>query len=344
MGRKNLKIFLKGANISILGAGSWGTTLAVMLSERHNIKLWEFDKTQCEKIIKERENKKFLPGIKIPENIFISNNIEEVLNGTEIVLFVIPSHTIRKTAGKIKQYLKNKLIVSASKGLEAKNMKRMSEVLFEETGNKNIFIISGPSHAEEVSRKHPTTVVISSFAKDKEKMEYLQRIFITEYFRVYTNEDIIGVELGGALKNIIAIAAGISDGMGFGSNTKAALMTRGIAEIQRIGVKLGAKKETFAGLAGIGDLITTCISKYSRNRYVGEQLGKGRKLKEILKNMIMVAEGVKTTSAAYRLAKRLNVSMPITEEVYKILYKNKSARNAVFTLMLREPKPEIWGI
>lgn len=344
MGRKSVDLFLNGKNIGVLGAGSWGTTLAVMLSERHNVKLWEFDKKQCEKLKNERENKKFLPGIKIPEKIFISNDIEEVLYSSEIVLFVTPSHTIRTTARKIKKSLKDKIIVSASKGLEERNLKRMSEVLFEETGNKNIFVISGPSHAEEVSRRHPTTVVISSFNRDQKGMEYLQRIFITKYFRVYTNEDIIGVELGGALKNIIAIASGISDGMGFGSNTKAALMTRGIVEIQRLGVRLGAQKETFAGLAGIGDLITTCISAYSRNRYVGEQLGKGKKLKDILKNMTMVAEGVKTTKAAYSLAKKFNVNMPITEEVYKILYKNKSAKEAVLSLMMREPKPEIWGI
>lgn len=344
MGRKSIDLFLKGINIGILGAGSWGTTLAVMLSERHNIKLWEFDENQCNRLKVERENKKFLPGIKIPEKIFISNDIEEVLYNSEVVLFVIPSHTIRTTARKIRNLLKDKIIVSASKGLEEQNLKRISEILFEETGNKNIFVISGPSHAEEVSRKHPTTVVISSLNKDKKAMEYLQRIFITRYFRVYTNEDIIGVELGGALKNIIAIASGISDGMGFGSNTKAALMTRGIVEIQRLGIRLGAQKETFAGLAGIGDLITTCTSGYSRNRYVGEQLGQGKKLKDILKNMTMVAEGVKTTKAAYILAKKFNVNMPITEEVYKILYRNKSAKEAVLSLMMREPKPEIWGI
>ncbi|MBN1899120.1 MAG: NAD(P)H-dependent glycerol-3-phosphate dehydrogenase [Spirochaetes bacterium] len=335
MGRKS---------ISILGAGSWGSTLAIMLSQRHAVKVWEFDADQCEKIKKEGENKKFLPGIQFPEAIFISHNIKQVLEDTEITIFAIPSHTIRAMASRTKDLLKDKLIVNASKGLEEKSMKRISQILYEETENKNIFVISGPSHAEEVIRKQPTTVVLSSLQKDREKMKYLQNIFFNEYFRVYTNEDIVGVELGGALKNIIAIAAGLSDGMGFGSNTKAALMTRGMVEMQRLACKLGAQGDTLSGLSGMGDLITTCISPFSRNRHLGEQLGKGFSLKNILKNMIMIAEGVKTTKAAFRLSKKLKVDMPITEQLYKILYKNKSSRVAVSSLMLRTLRSETEGL
>jgi len=342
MGNKNkLDFFISGKNIAILGCGSWGTALAVMLSERHNVKLWEYDKKQVQIISQKRVNQKFLPDVIIPDNVFISNDIDKVLLNTEIVIFAIPSHTIRSTAKEAKSLLKDKIIVSASKGLEENSMKRISEIIYEETNNKNIFVISGPSLAKEVSRKHPTTVVIASLKNDKKLMEYLQRIFITEYFRVYTNEDIIGVELGGSLKNIIAIAAGISDGMGFGANTKSALLTRGLAEIVRLGVKLKAKKETFFGLAGIGDLVTTCTSEYSRNRYVGERLGKGENINEILKNMIMVAEGVKTTYAAYHLAKKFNLYIPIITEVYNVLYNNKNAKESVYSLMVREPKPEI---
>jgi len=337
-----LSIFESNANIGVIGAGSWGTTLAIMLSERHNVRLWEFDKKQCEKIKNERENKKFLPNIKIPDNIFISNNAEEVITPSDIILFVVPSHTLRQNVQKMKKLLKDKILINAAKGLEENSMKRMSEILFEETGNENIFVISGPSHAEEVSRKLPTTVVIASLKNEKKKMEYLQKVFMTEYFRVYTNDDIIGVELGGALKNIIAIAAGISDGLGYGSNTKSAIMTRGLVEIQRFGIKLGAKPDTFAGLAGIGDLITTCISNFSRNRYVGEKLGKGMKLNEILNGMTMVAEGVRTTKATLNLAKKIKVTMPITEELYEILYNEKDVKESVLNLMLRAPKPEIY--
>ena len=336
------KLFIKDEKIGILGAGSWGTTLGVLLSQRHNVKIWEFDKNQYFKLIKHRENKKFLPNIKLPANLVFSNNINEVIQESDIIIIALPSHTIRKVIKTCKNLLKSKILISVAKGIENKTLKRISELLYEETRNKNIYILSGPSHAEEVSRKIPTTVVISSMNKDKKILEHLQRVFITEYFRVYTNEDIIGVELGGALKNIIAIAAGISDGLGFGSNTKAALMTRGIKEIQRLGIKMGAKPETFAGLAGIGDLITTCISAYSRNRFVGEQLGKGKKIKNILENMVMIAEGVKTTLSGYHLSKKFKVEMPITEQVYNVIYNNKNPKKAVKSLMLREPKVETW--
>lgn len=336
------KYYIKNEKIGILGAGSWGTTLALLLSARHQVKVWEFDPHQCKTLNRLHLNKKFLPGIKIPEKVIFYNDINQVLIDSRIVIMAIPSHIIRSVVHHIKSQLKNKILINVAKGIENKTLKRISEILFEETKNTNIFTLSGPSHAEEVSRKIPTTVVIASLRKDLKELKELQSVFINTYFRVYTNEDIVGVELGGSLKNIIAIASGISDGLGFGSNTKAALMTRGLAEIQRLGVKMGAKPETFAGLAGMGDLITTCISPYSRNRYVGEELGKGKKLKEILKNMIMIAEGIKTTLSAYYLSKKHKVNMPITEQIYQILYKNKNPFLAVKDLMEREPKPEHW--
>jgi len=336
------KLFIKGKHIGILGAGSWGTTLGILLSQRHKVRIWEFNHKQYIKLIKEKENKNFLPGIKLPSRLLFSNIIEEVINPSEIIIFALPSHTIRSTARKSKELLKNKLLISVSKGIENKTLKRISEILYEETKNKNIFALSGPSHAEEVSRKIPTTVVIASFSGSNYHLNYLQRIIMTEYFRVYTNQDIIGVELGGSLKNIIAIAAGISDGLGFGANTKAAIMARGMKEIQRLGIRMKAHPETFSGLAGIGDLITTCISPFSRNRYVGEQLGKGKKIKEILRNMVMIAEGVKTTKSVFYLAKKYNIEMPITEQVYQVIYRNKDPKKAVSALMLRKPKSETW--
>ncbi len=343
MGRAGLSnYFISNEKIAVLGAGSWGMTLAILLAERHNVKIWEFDKEQCEKLNKDRENKKFLPGIKIPDSIFISNNIEEVISDSNIVFFAVPSHIVRSLAARVKDLIKDKIIVNVAKGIDTDTLERLSEVIRKESNTDKVVVLSGPSHAEEVSRKIPTTVVISAIKESNIDLEYLQKVIMTDRFRVYTNDDIIGVELGGALKNIIAIASGISDGLGYGSNTKAALMTRGLAEIERLGIKLGAKRETFAGLTGMGDLITTCISKFSRNRFVGEELGKGKKLKEILNNMIMVAEGVKTTLAAYKLSRKYEVVMPITEEVYKILYEDKDAKESVTTLMLRSPKPELW--
>ncbi len=336
------KYFIKNEKIGILGAGSWGSTLACLLSNRHTVKVWEFDKEQCKKIIKHKENKKFLPGIKLPAKILFSNDINEILHDSNIIIIALPSHTIRSNLKKCSYLLKDKILISVSKGIENTTLKRVSEILYDETMNKKIAVLSGPSHAEEVSKNIPTTVVISSYSSNEKMLKYLQKIFITENFRVYTNKDIIGVELGGALKNIVAIASGISDGLGFGSNTKAAIMTRGMTEIRRLGIKMGAYPETFAGLAGIGDLIATCISKYSRNRFVGEELGKGKKLVDILNNMVMIAEGVKTTLSVYNLSKKHKISMPITEEIFNIIYRKKNTKKAVKSLMLREPKPEIW--
>lgn len=332
----------KREQIGIIGAGSWGTTLALLLAKQHSVRVWEYDQKLCQQINQNHENKKFLPGRRIPGQILFTNNIETVIEPSSIILFVIPTHTIRSVIIPIRDKLKNKVLISAAKGIEEKTLKRISEILYEQTKNPEIYVLSGPSHAEEVSKGIPTTVVLASLKKKQNQLVRLQKILNTEQFRVYTNNDIIGVELGGALKNIVAIACGISDGLQFGANTKAAIMTRGLAEIKRLGIKLKARAETFAGLSGIGDLITTCISSYSRNRYVGEQLGKGRSIKDILKNMTMVAEGVKTTNSVYHLAKKLKIDMPITCEIYKIIYKDQDARKAVKALMTREPKAENW--
>jgi glycerol-3-phosphate dehydrogenase (NAD(P)+) len=334
------KFYVKNEKIGILGSGSWGTTLGILLSNRHHVKMWEFDIKQFKKIVKNRENKKFLPGVKLPKNLNFTNDINEVIIDSDIIIIALPSHTIRNNLKSIKKQLKNKILICVSKGIENKTLNRMSEVIYDETNNSNIFSLSGPSHAEEVSNKIPTTVVIAPLKKNTKTLKRLQNIFMTEHFRVYTNDDIIGVELGGSVKNIIAIAAGISDGLGFGANTKAALMTRGMKEIQRLGIKMGAKADTFSGLAGIGDLITTCISHHSRNRFVGEELGKGRSIKTILNKMVMIAEGVKTTKSVYNLAKKFKIEMPITEQVYKILYRNGDPKKAVKSLMLRQAKSE----
>ena len=333
--------------IGILGAGGWGTALSIVLHHNnHNITLWEFDKELAEIFKKSRENEKFLPGVKLPSEIIITSDLEEAISKSEIIIFAVPSHTVREVAEKIKKFdIKNKIIVSAVKGIENKTLYRMTEVLKEiltTLNNDDIAVISGPSHAEEVSREIPTAVTIAS--KNTNIAVYLQKIFMTPSFRVYASSDVIGVELGGSLKNVIAIAAGICDGAKVGDNSKAALLTRGIAEITRLGVALGAEPKTFSGLTGFGDLIVTCYSSYSRNRYVGEQIGKGGKLKDILENMVMVAEGVRTTESAYQLAEKYEVETPITNKVYNILFKDENPINAVNELMTREAKIEDWKI
>jgi len=333
----------KKLKITILGAGSWGTALAILLVEnKHNVILWDFFEENIENIKKYGENKKFLPGIKIDKRIILQTNIEKSLQKTDVVIFAIPSHVIRNIVKLSKQFInKNMIIVNVAKGIENKTLLRMSEVIISELGKEyknNIVTLSGPSHAEEVSRKIPTTIVATGYNENTAKI--IQKTFSNKNFRIYTNCDIIGVELGGALKNIIAIAAGISDGLGFGDNTKSAIMTRGLAEITRLGVKMGANPLTFSGLSGMGDLITTCISRFSRNRGLGERIGRGETLKDILSTMIMVAEGVRTCISAYCLSKKYNVEMPITKEVYKILFKNKKPIKGVYDLMLRELKSE----
>lgn len=327
--------------LCVLGAGSWGIALAAHLKKAgHDISLWDFNKVKSEQLTKTRENKVLLPGILLPADIFITSDMEKALEGREGVVIVVPSHGIRNTAKTAAAHWpKGAWTVCAAKGLEEDTHLRMSEVLKQNLQpGTPIAVLSGPSHAEEVSRQMPTTVVSAS--SDKALAKTVQTVFHSDYFRVYTSDDMVGVELGGSLKNVIAIAAGITDGLGLGDNAKAALMTRGLHEITRLGVALGAQSQTFAGLAGMGDLIVTCTSRHSRNRLLGEKIGKGASLDQALKEMVMVAEGVKTSHAAVALAEKAKVEVPITQEVYKVLFEGKKAKEAVTSLLSRTAKPE----
>lgn len=325
--------------ISIIGSGSWGTALATVLSENgHNVVLWSFKKKEAEDIIKYGENREFLPGIELSDKIFVTYNKEDVKN-SDVVVFASPSKFVRSIAESFKDILQgNEIIVNVAKGLEDNSLLRLSQVIKEVYPDSKVCVLSGPSHAEEVAKKIATTVVVAS--EDIKIAEMLQDIFMNVYFRVYTNTDITGVELGGALKNLIALAAGISDGMGYGDNTKAALMTRGIFEISKLGRAMGAKAETFGGLTGIGDLIVTCTSMHSRNRRAGILLGQGKSLQEALDEVHMVVEGVNTAKAAYDLSVKYNVDMPITREIYEVLFNNKDVKIAVNHLMTRDKKKE----
>ncbi|MEK4798984.1 NAD(P)H-dependent glycerol-3-phosphate dehydrogenase [Thermoactinomyces sp. FSL K6-2592] len=330
--------------IAVLGAGSWGSALASVLVENgHDVKIWARRDEQANEINQSHTNEKYLPGVKLPESLFASPSLAECLKGRDIVVFVVPSHTMREVAGKVKPYLPpDALVVHATKGFELDSWKRMSEVLLEELGESfrdRLVVLSGPSHAEEVIRKCPTTVVVASSGLPA--AEKVQTLFMNHYFRVYTNPDVVGVEVGGALKNVIALASGLAEGLQFGDNAKAALMTRGLAEIARLGSAMGAEPITFAGLAGVGDLFVTCTSKHSRNFRAGNMLSQGKKLDEVLKEMGMVVEGVKTTRAAHALKKRYNVEMPINEQLYLVLFENKEPRQAVKELMERGRTKEL---
>jgi len=334
------------AEIAVLGAGSWGIAISTLLNYNgHKVTLWEFDHQEMKKLCTKREHKQKLPGVIIPSPVEITNQFESAVSKADILTLALPSHTVREVAKKIRSTeLKDPIVVNLAKGIENSTLLRMSEVLEQELPSglhKRITTLSGPSHAEEVARKIPTTVVVAGFKEDIARK--VQQVFMTPYFRVYTNSDIIGVELGGSLKNVIAIAVGICDGMGLGDNSKGALISRGLAEIIRLGEKFGAKRETFAGLSGLGDLVTTCTSRFSRNRFVGEQIGKGKSLKEIEAEMTMVAEGIKTTRSAYQLSLKHQVEMPITQQVYQVLFENKKPYEAMTELMSRDPKSEIWG-
>ena len=331
-------------NIGVLGAGSWGTALANLLGLKgFKVDLWVFEKEVKEQIETFRENKVFLPGFSLSTNLFPSNDIAGVVSEKDLVLIVVPSHVMRETAQKISGLLsKETIIVSASKGIENKTHLTMSAVLKESLPEipKNYFtVLSGPSFAWEVAKTLPTVVTVAS--KDKKLADFVQNVFATPYFRVYTNNDMIGVELGGAVKNVIAIAAGIIDGLGLGLNTRAALITRGLTEIRRLGLKLGANPRTFTGLAGIGDLLLTCTGDLSRNHTVGKKIGEGRKLNDILSEMRMVAEGIKTAKSVYNLSLKLGVEMPISHEVYHILYDDVSPQDALLRLMTRDLKQEL---
>ncbi len=331
------------ARIGVLGTGSWGTTLGLVLSSNgHDVTLWEFDATQADAVRRDRENKKFLPGVPIPPAIAITNDLGEAVERSEAVIFVTPSHAVRDTARAASGFVADDaLVINASKGIENETLERMSEVLSTELdrpGARRIASLVGPSHAEEVSRGLPTTIVAAAF--EEETAVAVRDLFMTEHLRVYTNTDLVGVELGVSLKNVIAIAAGICDGLGYGDNTKGALITRGLAEMSRLGVAMGGRPSTFAGLSGMGDLITTCISKHSRNRYVGEKIAAGMTLAQVLDSMVMVAEGVRTTKSAAELALRHGIEMPITEQINDVLFHDKDPKQAIGELMVRDPKPE----
>jgi glycerol-3-phosphate dehydrogenase (NAD(P)+) len=327
-------------NICVLGDGGWGTTLALNLHSKGNkVSLWGAFPEYVTELKSRRENYKFLPGIKLPTQIEITSSIDEAVADKEIIVVAIPSRFLRSVIQNLVDVdLSSATFVSATKGIEDDTLLTMSQVIFDVLGIEAVGILSGPTISYEVARGIPTTAVISS--KDRNLAERLQNLFTTSRFRIYTNPDPLGVELAGALKNIIAIASGICDGLKFGTNTKAALIARGLVEMTRLGVSMGAQAETFYGIAGLGDLVTTCISTHGRNRWVGEQLGKGRKLADILLEMEMVAEGIYTTKAAYKLAKRFKVEMPISEKVYCVLYEDASPAKAVDDLMLRDMKAE----
>ncbi|MCH8289034.1 MAG: NAD(P)H-dependent glycerol-3-phosphate dehydrogenase [Candidatus Marinimicrobia bacterium] len=333
--------------ISVLGAGSWGTTLAIHLSKSgHNVSLWERDREREESLKRDRESKLFLPGISFPDELNITDNIESSISEAETIVFAVPSQFMRQTAGLIKNnWNKENMsilpLVTVAKGFEVDTHLLMSHVLIEELDDNaadNLCVLSGPSHAEEVSRGVPTALVAASSSVSVS--EQVQKTFFSPSLRVYVSSDVIGTELGGALKNIIAIAAGIVDGAGFGDNTKAALMTRGLVEITRLGVTMGAMDDTFRGLAGMGDMIVTCMSKHSRNRHVGEEVGKGRPLEQVLDEMTMTAEGVNTTKVIKYLSKEKGVEMPISDQVYEVLFEGKNPHKAVEDLMARDPKSE----
>jgi|SRR5690606_24547002 len=329
--------------ISVLGAGGWGTTLAILLHNNgHNVTLWEYKRNYARVLDKVRKNEKYLPGIVIPDEIKITSDLDESVDKKNMIVLAVPSQFLRDVVKKISfSDIRNSILVSVAKGIENKTMMTMSQMLkdvFPSIDEAQIGVISGPSHAEEVSRKIPTAVVAAS--SEIETSKSIQAAFITAYFRVYSSLDILGVELGGAFKNVIAIGAGIIDGVKFGDNTKAAIMTRGIAEISRLGEAMGAQPDTFAGLSGMGDLIVTCMSRHSRNRYVGEQIGSGKKLKQVLKSMQMVAEGVETSRSVTQLSKKHGVETPIADEVYKILFEDKDPVKATTDLMTRDKKME----
>ncbi len=334
----------KNIKIGVIGAGSWGTALANLLALKgFAVDLWVFEEEVCRQISEQGENIDFLPEIKLSENIFPSNDIERAVAEKNFLLIATPSHVFRDTAQKMAEFLeKDAIVVSASKGIENKTRVTMSGIMkeiFLKISGKNLAVLSGPSFAREVGMRLPT--VITAASADPETAAFVQRLFAAPYFRVYTSGDVIGAELGGAVKNVIAIAAGMADGMGLGLNARAALITRGLAEISRLGIKLGANSHTFAGPAGAGDLILTCTGNLSRNHTVGKKIGEGKKIEDILSGMRMVAEGVKTAKSVYNLSIKLGVEMPISHEIYRILYEDISPKEALKRLMSRDLRHEL---
>lgn len=331
---------MNSIKISVLGAGSWGSALSILLEGNgHQVNLWMRDEIQYNEICDTRKTK-YLPGITLNEGIKLFTDLEAAITDADIILTTVPSQAVRSVIKQGKPFIKsNQIIVNTSKGIEINTLLRISEVIKEELPQNPFVALSGPSHAEEVCKGMPTTVVVAS--ENREIAEFVQDVFIAPTFRVYTNPDLIGVELGGALKNVIAFGAGISDGLGFGDNAKAALMTRGIREIARLGSRMGANLATFAGLTGIGDLIVTCTSVHSRNRRAGILIGEGSSLEETLAKVGMVVEGITTTKAAYQLSKKYDIEMPITEEIYKVINDMSNAKDAVANLMSRDKTHEM---
>lgn len=327
--------------IGIIGAGSWGTALGATLTEKgHIVNMYGRNANQREDMRANHENRKYLPGVKLSENFHIVETAIEALEGADIALFAVPAQNFRKTFEDVKGSINDRtIVVNVAKGIERHSLMRLSEIAEEIKPGVKYVTLSGPSHAEEVGQGLPTTVAVAS--RNIELAEYIQDVFMTDRFRVYTNNDVCGTELGGALKNIIALGAGISDGIGFGDNAKAALMTRGITEMARLGIKVGADRETFSGLTGIGDLIVTCTSMHSRNRRCGIMIGEGMRPNEATEKIGMVVEGMFTTEAAYELAKKVGVEMPITECIYRCIKEEITARQAVELLMGRDRKNEV---
>jgi glycerol-3-phosphate dehydrogenase (NAD(P)+) len=342
--QENMEIDVKEYKIGVVGAGSWGTALAHLIANKgFHVSHWAFEQEVVDQIQNHRENQFFLPGFTLSDNITASNDLQSIVSDKDLVLVVVPSHVMRETTQKMVGHLSEKtIVVSASKGIENKTHLTMSGVIkeiFDGIPDQRLAVISGPSFAKEVAQGLPTVVTVAS--KDLATAGLVQQIFATPYFRVYSSEDMLGVELGGSIKNVIAIAAGVVDGLGLGLNTRAALITRGMTEIRRLGVKLGANPRTFTGLAGFGDLVLTCTGTLSRNHTVGKKIGEGQKLKEILAEMRMVAEGVKTAKSVYNLSRKIGIDMPISQEMYRILYEDLSPKEAVFRLMTRDLKKEL---
>ena len=328
------------ANVGVLGAGSWGTALSVLLSDNgHQVTVWSIDENEVNMLNEKREHELKLPGVKLPDDMVITGNMRSAIQGKDFLVLAVPSPFTRSTARKMSPMVaEGQIIVDVAKGIEESTLMTLSRQIEQEIPQADVAVLSGPSHAEEVGRRLPTTCVIG--AKTRKTAEYLQSMFISNVFRVYTSPDILGIELGGSLKNVIALAAGIADGLGYGDNTKAALITRGIAEIARLGVKMGGKIESFTGLTGIGDLIVTCASVHSRNRKAGYLIGQGMSMQEAMDEVKMVVEGVYSAKAAAKLAKEYDVSMPIVEEVNAVLFEGKSPAEAVNDLRMRESRSE----
>lgn len=328
------------SNISILGAGTWGCALAILLSGKgHDVTIWTILEKEAHMLEEHRKDMKNLPGAQMPDSVKISLDLEASCRDKDLIVMAVASPYIRSTAHIAKPFIKEgQIIVNVSKGIEDATLKTLSEVIKEELSQADIAVLSGPSHAEEVSRGVPTTIVVG--AESKETARFIQDIFMTDVFRVYTSPDIIGIELGGSLKNVIALAAGIVDGLGYGDNTKAALMTRGMAEITRLGVKMGGKMETFAGLSGFGDLFVTCTSKHSRNRNAGYLMGQGKSMEEAMAEVNQVVEGVNSAKAALALAKKNEVEMPIVEQINQVLFEGKTSKDALVELLNRDRRKE----